>query len=328
MDFLKPEPKWALDELRAVTMVARAARNGLAEPQRAVLEALQRSLLGTESDLDTLAPINTEDLVSIGMDGAQARQLIRLMVVVSVAEGAPSEEQVRLMSTLASGLGVEEPAVSVVGHLAKGRIIRFKFAFARHAHIRIYMRNTRKLHGGIVPAMRAALRFRGVLPEDAELAARFHAFGDFPEETLGYHFYRHCHDADLPFSGEKGGFPMGALYHDFTHVLAGYDTSPEGEMKAAAFQAGFTTDPDDFFTVLFALIIHTAGINLTPFDMPVLLGRIGQDQLALEVLHALERGAATKVDLGRDWNFWEDVDVPIDAVRERLGISPLQPEIV
>ena len=328
MDFLKPEPKWALDELRAVTMVARAARNGLAEPQRAVLEALQRSLLGTESDLDTLAPINTEDLVSIGMDGAQARQLIRLMVVVSVAEGAPSEEQVRLMSTLASGLGVEEPAVSVVGHLAKGRIIRFKFAFARHAHIRIYMRNTRKLHGGIVPAMRAALRFRGVLPEDAELAARFHAFGDFPEETLGYHFYRHCQDADLPFSGEKGGFPMGALYHDFTHVLAGYDTSPEGEMKAAAFQAGFTTDPDDFFTVLFALIIHTAGINLTPFDMPVLLGRIGQDQLALEVLHALERGAATKVDLGRDWNFWEDVDVPIDAVRERLGISPLQPEIV
>ena len=328
MDFLKPEQKWALDELRAVTMVARAARNGFGQPQRAVLGALQRSLLGTESDVDALAPIDTEDLISVGMDGAQARQLIRLMVVVSVAEGAPSEEQVRLMSTFASALCVEEPAVRVVGHLAKGRVMRFKFAFARHAHIRIYMRNTRKLHGGILQAMRAVLRFRGVLPEDAALAARFHAFGDFPEETLGYHFYRHCRDADLPFSGEKGGFPMGALYHDFTHVLAGYDTSPEGEMKAAAFQAGFTTDPDDFFTVLFALIIHTAGINLTPFEMPVLLGRIGQGQLAMEVLHALERGAATKVDLGRDWNFWEDVDVPIDAVRERLGISPLQPEIV
>ena len=328
MDFLKPEPKWALDELRAMTMVARAARNGLGRPQRAVLGALQRILLGTDSDVDTLAPIDAEDLLSIGMDGAQARQLIRLMVVLSVAEGAPSEEQVRLMSTFASALCVEEPAVRVVGHLAKGRVMRFKFAFARHAHIRIYMRNTRKLHGGILQAMRAVLRFRGVLPEDAELAARFHAFGDFPEETLGYHFYRHCRDADLPFSGEKGGFPMGALYHDFTHVLAGYDTSPEGEMKAAAFQAGFTTDPDDFFTVLFALIIHTAGINLTPFEMPVLLGRIGQGQLAMEVLHALERGAATKVDLGRDWNFWEDVNVPIDAVRERIGISPLQPEIV
>ena len=328
MDFLKTEPKWALDELRAMTMVAGAARNGLGQPQRAVLGALQRSLLGTESDIDTLAPIDTEDLASIGMDGAQARQLIRLMVVLSVAEGAPSEEQVRLMSTFASALRVEEPAVRVVGHLAKGRVMRFKFAFARHAHIRIYMRNTRKLHGGILQAMRAVLRFRGVLPEDAALAARFHAFEDFPEETLGYHFYRHCRDANLPFSGEKGGFPMGALYHDFTHVLAGYDTSPEGEMKAAAFQAGFTTDPDDFFTVLFALIIHTAGINLTPFEMPVLLGRIGRGQLAMEVLHALERGAATKVDLGRGWNFWEDVDVPIDAVRERLGISPLQPEIV
>ena len=41
MDFLKPGPELAPYELRAMTMVTRAARNGLGRPQRAMLEAAQ-----------------------------------------------------------------------------------------------------------------------------------------------------------------------------------------------------------------------------------------------------------------------------------------------
>ena len=94
-------------------------------------------------------------------------------------------------------------------------------------------------------------------------------------------------------------------------------------MKAAAFQAGFTQDDDDFFTALFAVVIHTAGINMTPFSMPVLLGRIGQGSLAVDVLRALQRGAQVQVDLGDGWDFWEDVERPISVVRERLGVVPM-----
>ena len=110
-------------------------------------------------------------------------------------------------------------------------------------------------------------------------------------------------------------------------MLGGYDTSPEGELKNAAFQAGFTQDDDDFFTMLFAIVIHTAGVNLAPFPMPVLRGRIGQEGLALEVLHGWQRGAAMKVDLGSDWDFWEDIDKPIGVVRMRLGVPPLNPSL-
>ena len=119
-------------------------------------------------------------------------------------------------------------------------------------------------------------------------------------------------------------FPTASgLAASWNRELGGYDTSPEGEMKAAAFQAGFTRDDDDFFTALFAILIHTAGINMAPFPMPVLLGRIGQQGLAMEVLRALQRGAAMKVDLGRDWNFWKYVELPIEVARERLGVPPL-----
>lgn len=324
MDLLEPLPELAAQELRAMTMVARAAQSGLAAPQRAMLDAVQRIVLKTELDVEKLAPIEAEELTRHLEDGSQARQLIRLMVALSLADGPPSQEQVSLLSSFEAALGVEEPAVHVIGHLAKGRLLRFRLAFLRHSHIRRYLRNTYRLLGGIRPMIQAALVARGVRREDSAEVSRYRALGDLPEETLGHQFFRHYTDAGLAFPGEKGGFPVGALFHDFAHVLAGYDTSPEGEMKNAAFQAGFTRDDDDFFTALFAIVIHTAGVNLAPFPMPVLRGRIGQGSLALDVFRALERGAAMKVDLGDNWDFWEYVTLPIEVARERLGVPPLE----
>jgi hypothetical protein len=323
MDFLKPRPELAPYELRAMTMVTRAARSGLARPQRAMLQAAQELVLETDLDVETLPTISAAELANHCDDPAQARQLIRMMITMSLADGPPSKEQMVLMESFATALNVDEPALRVVGHLAKNRLLRFRLAFARRSHVRIYLRNSYRLLGGVLPVIKTILRFRGVIGEDAETASRFHALEKLPKETLGYQFYRHCQDAELPFSGEKGGFPPGALYHDFTHVLAGYDTSPEGEMKAAAFQAGFTQHDADFFTTLFAIVIHTAGINLAPFPMPVLRGRIGQGSLAVDVLRALQRGASMKVDLGDGWDFWEYVELPIGDVRERLGVPPL-----
>ncbi len=323
MEFLKPGPELAPYELRAMTMVARAAESSLSQPQRAMLDAAQRLVLETDLEVEILSPISPEELASHFDDPRQARQLIRLMVAMSLADGPPTKEQVALLSSFAAALGVEEPSVGVVRHLAKKRLLSFRLAFMRHSHVRTYLRNTYRMLGGVRPMIRAILVARGVARENAELASRFHALERLPEDTLGHQFYRHCTDEGLAFPGEKGGFPIGALFHDFSHVLAGYDTSPEGEMKNAAFQAGFTRDDDDFFTMLFAIVIHTAGINMTPLPMPVLLGRIGQGSLALDVLQALRRGAAMKVDLGDNWDFWEYVDLPIEAARERLGVTPL-----
>jgi hypothetical protein len=323
MDFLEPRPELAPLELRALAMIARAAESGLGQPQRAMLDALQRVVLHTDLDVESLASIEPEELAARLEDPSQARQLIRFMVATSLANGPPSLAQVSLMSAFAAALRVEEPSVAVVAHLAKGRLRRFRIAFLRHSHIRSYLRNTYRILGGIRPMIRGLLVARGVIPADTEQSARYRALEDLPEDTLGHQFFRHYTDEGLAFPGEKDGFPVGALFHDFSHVLAGYDTSPEGEIKNAAFQAGFTRDEDDFFTALFAIVIHTAGVNLAPFAMPVLRGRIGQGSLALEMFQALKRGAAMKVDLGNDWDFWDYVALPIAEARERLGVVPV-----
>ncbi|MEO1935854.1 MAG: hypothetical protein ABGX04_13855 [Myxococcales bacterium] len=323
MDLLKPRQESAHAQLRALMMVACSASNGFARPQRAMLDAIQQVLFETNFDVESLESIDEGALAQACGEPSEARQLIRFMILTAIAEGPPTLEQSRLIDSFSKSLKVDEPAVGVISNLAKKRMIRFRVGFARRAHVRTYLRNSKRLLGGGFPVIKAFLRFRGLLGPDENLASRFCALGDLPLGTLGREFHDHCRDAAIGFSGERGGFPLGAVYHDFSHVLSGYDISPEGEIKNAGFQAGFCKGDEDFFTTLFANLIHTAGINLTPFEMPVDLGRIAQGTLAVDWLREIKRGSAMSVDLGDNWNFWDFVELPIDVAREKLGVQPI-----
>ena len=327
MKLIPPDSETSQHHLHTLVELARAGTSGLGQPQRAVLAALkkipfQTDSVQTDSDLYSAERKSPSSLKAHTRTSEEAQQLVRLMLVVSLADGPPSAEQITMIQNTARELDVQEPAIGVMRLLAENRMLRFRIGFMRRSHLRNYFANTYRLAGGARAVAKGILVFRGVL-QDLTLAARFRALGDLPDDTLGRQFHDHCVDASLPFPGEKGGFPVGAVYHDFTHVLSGYDTSPAGEMKAAAFQAGYTRGHWDFFTLLFALVIHTAGVNLAPFPMPRLPGRIGQPNLAVEVLHALARGTASNQDLGDGWDFWDVVEQPIDNVRQQLGIRPI-----
>ena len=319
MDLLQPSPAQAPFVLRAMTMVAKAGESGLGQPQRAIMDAAQRVLLHTELDVDGLPPITPEELAEQIDDPALARQLVRGMLVMSLADGPTSESQATLISLFAAALSVDEPAVKAIQRLAERELLMFHLDFYRRSNVRDYAVNHYRTQGGLLGVAKAILGVTGLIP-DEKLAGRFRALGELPENTLGYRFFHHHADNGFPFPGEKGGFPLGAIFHDFGHVLGGYDTSPEGEMMVASFQAGYRRNENAFFTMLFAVLIHTAGINMAPMEMPVLLGRIGEEGLAEQMMLALKRGAAMNVDLGDGWDFWPYVDLPLDVVRERLGV--------
>ncbi len=323
MKLVKPDLESAVYHVAALAQVARAARGGFGRPQRAFLDAVQRSILETAVDIDRVAPISPRELAARVDDREQALQLVRLMVVMCMADGLPSAEQIALLAEYSAALGVDEPAVGVISHLAKGRIWRFRLAFLRRSHLRQYFRNTYRISGSVLRVMRAVLIFRGVLDEDTKLARRYRALGELTQDTLGHQLFDHLTGAPLPFPGEHGGLPEGAIFHDFAHVLAGFDTSPEGEMQAAAFQAGFTRGEHDFFTWLFSIVLHTTGVNLLPFSIPLRPGRIGDGTIARDVLGALKRGTEVTVDLGTDWDHWPDIALPVSNVRRRFGVRPI-----
>ena len=59
--------------------------------------------------------------------------------------------------------------------------------------------------------------------------------------------------------------------------------------------------------------------------MPNIRGLLAEEGLAEDMLRELSRGTSVQVDLGDAWNFWDYAELPIDEVRERLGIPPRQP---
>ncbi len=325
MELLTPPASAAPFGLRALAMIARAADGGLVDTHRVLLDTAQKLLLGTELDVAAVPEIDPATLREHFADRALARQLVRGMLVVSLAVGPTTPAQMELIEQFADALGIDEPAVDAIEHLAHGEMVRFVLDFHRRSNLRDYLENQYRNQGGLLAVIKGLLEFRGVVHDDA-LAARFAALGDLPEETLGHAFFHHYRQADFAFPGEPGGFPMGAVFHDAGHVLAGYDTTPEGELQIACFQAGYRQSDNAFFTILFAVLLHTAGINIAPLPMPHHPGRIGEGDLAARMLHALRRGSQVNTDLADGWDLWSHAELPLAEVRRRLGVPALAAE--
>ncbi len=309
--------------LRAMAMVARAAAGGLAPAHRALLDAVQRQVLGTEVDVEQLPEITAEQLAArLAGEPALARQLVQGMVLMSLAVGPTSPAQLGLIEGFAEALRVREPAVRTIGHLVRGNRWRFRLSLYRRGNVGDYLRQQYRRYGGLWGIIRALARFKG-LAKDAELAAEFRALEQLPADTLGHALYRFYEEHGLSFPGEPGGFLEGGMFHDFTHVLGGYDAHEDGELLNAAFQAGYRRTPSAVYTLMFAMVIHCAGVDVTPFEVVHRPGRIGEGDMAEQVILALRRGAAMTTDLGDDWDYREWLDVPLEEARERLGITPL-----
>ena len=145
MQLHQPDPRSAPHQLRALVTIATVARDGLGPPQRALVCAMQNVIFHTKENLDDVRPISPPELAAQVNRGDQALQLIRLLVVVSVADGPPCPDQASLIAAFAAALAVDEPAVKVMTHLANGRLLRFRLAFLRRSLSSHDVRNTYRM---------------------------------------------------------------------------------------------------------------------------------------------------------------------------------------
>jgi len=318
MQLIHPGPEEGLLGLRAMRMVA-LADGEIGPAARALVAAAQAFLLDLDVALDDLPPITPAELAA-GLSGPLALQLCQGMMVVSLADGPPSPAAWVRITAFASALHVDMPALRTLQKMMEEHMLLFKLDFMRHSHIADMFKQQFLHHGGIRGLAAGILGMRG-LHEDAALAARFTAFADLPEDTLGRHFFRHYRDNGFAFPGEKFGFPLAGAYHDFVHVLGGYSASPDGEMLVGGLTAGFRKH-NPFYVILFAQLTFGAGINMAPVKQPTVTSIMAQPGLAPRFFRAIERGAAMNTDLSDDWNFWELVGLPIADARQRLGLAP------
>ena len=319
MHLMRPEPAAALLGLRAMKTIATVSGE-IGPAQRALMQAAQKVILGIEADIDTLSAVTPTELAA-GFPGAELRQqLTNGMIVMAVADGVPSHEALAKVDAFAKALGIAEPVLADLRLLAEHHMTLFKLDFLRRGHISDLMKNELAQKGPLQFA-KSVLRMRG-MTEDRELAARYRAWEKLPEGSLGRCLIDFYNQHGFAVPGERGGFPEAGLYHDFSHLLGGYSTEPEGEIQVASFISGFKRERP-FYVVLFVVLIFSAGVNMRPTtDEFVTAGILGKPGMAELMFAAIERGSKVNTDLSDKWDYWKWIELPIDEVRQRLNILP------
>ena len=319
MQLMQPDPAAAVLGLRAMKTIASAA-GPIGPAQRALMEAAQEVILHVDADIDTLPPVMPAELAA-GFPGAELRQqFANGMLVMAVADGVPARETLAKVEAFGAALGIASPVLADLRLLAEQHMLLFKLDFLRRGHIADIMKNELR-NRGLFGFAKSVLGMRGLM-EDPALAARYRAWEKLPEGTLGRSLIDFYNKHGFSVPGERNGFPEAGLYHDFSHLLGGYSTEPDGEVEVASFTAGYKRERS-FYVALFVVLIFSTGVNMRPTpDDFVTVGLLGKPGMAERMLAAIERGSKVTEDLSDNWDYWPWIELPLDEVRRRLNILP------
>jgi hypothetical protein len=309
--FLKPQQ---LPVALAALQTVASGHGRLTESERSLLEVvaeMHRSPL----DLDTVPRLDPVTLAAVVDDPHQRKRLVQMAMVMAMVEGDVTPAQEKAVRAIAEVLEVDEAGLKVLHEVVNDSKLLTR------------MHMMRRLMGRFVGDVREQEGLSGVKKflsplflgggEDPEVAWRYKQLGLLPEGTVGRAYWEFCTSRRFGFPGEAGGIPERMVFHDFGHILSGYETDAEGEIQQGAFQAGFTRT-DGFSFLLFVIVQFHLGIKVTP----IAEARTGLFDVR-KVIRAAERGAACRDDLSARWDHWAWVELPVEDARERLGIPPL-----
>lgn len=158
---------------------------------------------------------------------------------------------------------------------------------------------------------------------DDHLGDRYRELGRLAPGTLGHAFWAFYDDHGFAFPGQPGAVnELFGTPHDCTHLLSGYDTSPQGELLVSTFTARMHP--------VFPMEGHILPV-IYSWHLGIEFNRLaGSYRGALDAAKlwvAWDRGSRTTSDtFARDFDLWELAVEPLDVVRRAFGVPPLDPE--
>jgi hypothetical protein len=319
---MDPSP---VDPVRvAEVLVGAATVRGVAtDVQLAVVGALLDGFLDAKVDVATVVPAEPDgfDPAGFGSLEDESRRLVGYMVaMVMLCRDPLTIAQIDRADAFAEVLGHGRPEIHV------GRVSLEEGPEAGYWDLQ-----TR------VPAEKPEEWDRAIaLPEDGVPAgvtdARVYevvsGWRNLPDGTLGRAFVE-FYDRfrfDLPGTPGTTGVQRPAswrVYHDMSHVIAGYGTSGVGELAVTAMTYAINRDDDRWAALMNAFAVYQAG--MTPgeaFDFVSTSGALARPGATDVLADALKRGRRCTGDFSRA-HFAALAPLPIEAVRAQFGVLPV-----
>ena len=204
----------------------------------------------------------------------------------------------------------------------------------RHFHL-VYMdlerqswyteETVRESFGGrAMELLRSKLAYEGVIGSRA-IAKRWSGLRDCAAGTWGRAVADFYERHRFPFPGQRRGiYELGAR-HDWLHVLADYETHPEGEIDVFGFIAASMADEHGLVLLAFTLSLFQNGSVNRVDGKPIAAARadtLDEPGAVARFVEALSRGRDCTVDVMGSLDLFAYKDVPLDEVRRRFGVRP------
>jgi hypothetical protein len=297
---------------------------GFDELQDAVLGGLATSLYGL--DLATVPAAEDDDVARATPE--ERLHAVHLMVVLEFVEHPVGDQSARRVEEYAEGLGVSHRMLRDARSLAKQHFALVYLDLQRHSW---YEEETIKesVRGRWEELIRSKLAYTGVVA-DRVIAQKWRALRDCPDRSWGKAVADFYDRHGFPFPGERHGiYELGAR-HDWVHVLAGYETTPEGELDVFAFIAASMQDARGLVLLAITLglfqngaIHHVAGKRIGNARSDT-LSDVGAVDRWVE---AFRRGNLATTDVMGTVRLFEHKDAPLDEARERFGVVPKRTDV-
>jgi hypothetical protein len=308
-----------LGAMRAVALEHGAG--AATETDRATIDAAATIVLGLDRvDVDALAPVAPDALAGELLTADDAAQAMRMLAVMSLADGVQDPGKTALVRAYADSLDVHDGYLDVLTEVATGEVAQASACM---------MRKNVESFPRLDPSGLAESPVAPFLPyaddPQPDLEARYEALGGLPESSFGYAFYDHFKRNSFAFPGNAGGLAEGfTTPHDSSHVLSGYSTSQAGEICVSTFIGAMHPDHPMAAEVLPVLYSWHLGIKLNE------LARSYRGAYEpRRFWTAWERGGATNVDVvDAGWDFWAASEIPLEQLRRDYGVPPVDPALL
>jgi hypothetical protein len=275
---------------------AASVGDGPTAEQRRVIDSLAHGYLGVKVDLDAISPLEPDALAAV-VDTHDRHRVIDLLVLVEFCRHPDDPAQADRVDAYVARLGHEDMAL-VARDVQTGHRERVMADWARFGQ--------------------GARTLAGV--EITEVGSFVHALANCRPGTLGRGLHDFYASQGLPFPGDPDGGDPSLAYHDFTHVLTGYGTTPPDEVALQAMltaAAGF----DHHFS---SLVASLALFEAAAFTMPGFVAReavLDRPGAADELADAFRRGDLCTGDISQV-DFIARKDDLLADVRAEYNIEP------
>jgi hypothetical protein len=276
---------------------------------RSTLVAIAEHIFQTPVDPDELdsdfgtAPDDIED-------HELRREITHMASVLPYLEPDSIEPRAEALQRLASNWGVTD--VTIKGAMD----------FARNKKTLIYLDSFRtnipEMGRGLLSLYWGFFKSGIQRDGDAKRLAKYEAYRSLPVETLGHAFAAYYDDNKFPLPGTAGAaFSNNLSLHDVHHILAGYDTSPLGELCVYAFDGALSRR--DYSSALVGSVAQFQLGYARYRDTPSWRNQFDPEM----IYRAAERGHGCRVNYVDDSIDFDSFSAePLAAVRERFGIDP------